>query len=68
MFQKNYNKRIMIIIIIINNNHNLYVNFIRPEIINMLLVKMFGQSEKTESTLLGGISILQTLLMSTKSK
>jgi len=29
---------------------------------------MFGQTEKTESTLLGGISILQTLLMSTKFK
>ncbi|XP_050539705.1 serine/threonine-protein phosphatase 6 regulatory subunit 3-B [Daktulosphaira vitifoliae] len=39
-----------------------------PEIINKLLVKMFGHSEKTESTLLGGISILQTLLMSTKFK
>lgn len=34
----------------------------------MILVKMFGQSEKTESTLLGGISILQTLLMATKFK
>lgn len=34
----------------------------------MMLVKMFGQSEKTESTLLGGISILQTLLLATKFK
>lgn len=41
---------------------------IRPETINLVLVKMFGESEKTESTLLGGISILQTLLLSTKFK
>lgn len=34
----------------------------------MVLVKIFGQNEKTESTLLGGISILQTLLMATKFK
>lgn len=34
----------------------------------MVLVTMFGQTEKTESTLLGGISILQTLLMATKFK
>jgi len=39
-----------------------------PETVNMVLVKMFGQTEKTESTLLGGISILQTLLMATKLK
>ncbi|XP_050419591.1 serine/threonine-protein phosphatase 6 regulatory subunit 3 [Adelges cooleyi] len=39
-----------------------------PETVNRLLVKMFGQPEKTESTLLGGISILQTLLMATKFK
>lgn len=34
----------------------------------MVLVKIFGQTEKTESTLLSGISILQTLLMATKFK
>lgn len=34
----------------------------------MVLIKMFGESEKTESILLGGISILQTLLMATKFK
>ncbi|XP_022173442.1 serine/threonine-protein phosphatase 6 regulatory subunit 3 [Myzus persicae] len=39
-----------------------------PETVNTVLVKMFGQTEKTESTLLGGISILQTLLMATKFK
>ncbi|KAL5244738.1 hypothetical protein ACI65C_012148 [Semiaphis heraclei] len=46
----------------------LVVSIESPETINTVLVKMFGQNEKTESTLLGGISILQTLLMSTKFK
>jgi len=44
------------------------VKLIRPETVNTVLVKMFGQTEKTESTLLGGISIIQTLLMATKFK
>ncbi|XP_029342351.1 serine/threonine-protein phosphatase 6 regulatory subunit 3 isoform X1 [Acyrthosiphon pisum] len=46
----------------------LVISIESPETINTVLVKMFGQNEKTESTLLGGISILQTLLMATKFK
>ncbi|XP_026822188.1 serine/threonine-protein phosphatase 6 regulatory subunit 3 isoform X1 [Rhopalosiphum maidis] len=44
----------------------LVISIESPETVNTVLVKMFGQTEKTESTLLGGISILQTLLMATK--
>ncbi|XP_050055159.1 serine/threonine-protein phosphatase 6 regulatory subunit 3 isoform X1 [Aphis gossypii] len=46
----------------------LVISIESPETVNTVLVKMFGQTEKTESTLLGGISILQTLLMATKFK
>ncbi|XP_025414075.1 serine/threonine-protein phosphatase 6 regulatory subunit 3 isoform X2 [Sipha flava] len=46
----------------------LVISIESPETVNMVLVKIFGQTEKTESTLLGGISILQTLLMATKLK
>ncbi|VVC26842.1 SIT4 phosphatase-associated protein family [Cinara cedri] len=46
----------------------LVISIESPETVNMVLVKIFGQYEKTESTLLGGISILQTLLMATKFK
>lgn len=46
----------------------LVISIESPETVNVVLVKMFGQTEKTESTLLGGISILQTLLMATKFK
>lgn len=36
--------------------------------VNLVLVKMFSKSDSTESTLLSGIAILQTLLMTTKFK
>ncbi|XP_025202577.1 serine/threonine-protein phosphatase 6 regulatory subunit 3 isoform X2 [Melanaphis sacchari] len=49
-------------------NNPLVISIESPETVNKVLVKMFGQTEKTESTLLGGISILQTLLMATKFK